>query len=122
MGAYCRSSLLSSTVVNAGTRKQPGEKGFIWLMLLHHRVYHRERKVKAGSQDLDATVHSGLNPPTSIKCRAGLPTGHSDGGIYSVEDLSSQMTLVHIKLEKKIACPPQLYTTTPPIYVVLGWD
>jgi hypothetical protein len=31
----------------------------------------------------------------------GLPTGHSDGGIFSTKVSSSQMTLVHIKLTKK---------------------
>lgn len=51
----------------------------------------------------DVTSHSVIGPPPSINCQENapdLPTGQSDGNIFSVEVLYSQMSLTCIKLIK----------------------
>lgn len=49
-------------------------------------------------------AQGGLDPPTLIiyqeKYPTDLPTGPSNGDILLIEDLSSQMTLVYVKLTK----------------------
>lgn len=50
------------------------------------------------------TARSGLGPPTTVsnqkRSLTGLPTGHHDGNIFSLELRSLQMTLVCVRLTK----------------------
>lgn len=61
------------------------------------------QKLKSGGWEDDVTSHSVIGPPPSINCQENapdLPTGQSDGNIFSVEVLYSQMSLTCIKLIK----------------------
>lgn len=52
------------------------------------------------------TALSGLGPPqishSSRKFPADLPTGHSNRGVFSIEILSSKVTLACVKLTKNV--------------------
>jgi hypothetical protein len=74
------------------------DKGAVYCLLLLD--YTACFLLYPGVQPRDGTAQSELDPPTSITSQENQPqvTLEGSGGIFSIEVLSSKMTLAHVKL------------------------
>ena len=89
-------------VGSGGTEAETMEVAAYWLA--PHGLLSLLSYITQDHLPRDGTAHSGLSPPTPIinqeKGSPAMPTGQSDGGMFSVEVLSSQMTMACVELTK----------------------